>query len=315
MADPTAGFLARNTPAPPPPPTPQLGTQPALDILPEWKWFPSQGDKDIFGTIRRVNPTESQDKFGEAVVETGQLTAQLALIARLIPHPAIRVVAGFFAGVKGASEINKAHPSIGMAGNLAPVPAGYVKPDVYGLKPNWWLPNGVVKWLPLETELIGWGFPEQRIADDNRISNEVLRQLLSRQKNAADYAARQSFPDLRSIAGGEAPGFPVSIGIGQDVPTKEQFVAAAQAELDRRAKEGIVEYRREPRWYDLRAHPIGTLLTDTLGHIHPPRIPDVEPQPPAPLEASAAGSLNALGAKLTIGIQLILKAAKLNTDP
>lgn len=100
------------------------------------------------------------------MVKVVEITAALAAVARFVPGPAGKLFAFLVAGVEKDPGSGKVRPGRGTLGNALPAPVGFAGTDVYGLRPNWWLPSGSTKYIPKIADKIGIGIPEQRQEDE-----------------------------------------------------------------------------------------------------------------------------------------------------
>jgi len=176
-----------------------------------------------------------RDKAAHSAVKVVQITATLATIARFIPGPAGKLFAFLVAGVEKDPGTGKVRPGQGTAGNFLPAPIGFSSTEVYGLRPNWWLPSGSTKYIPRIADKIGIGIPEQRQEDEwwKAMANA---QRFERAFRVVEVEPFDVVSDLANATGGtfsRASVIRATSEIGFD-----ELVPAARFELARRERNG-----------------------------------------------------------------------------
>lgn len=173
-----------------------------------------------------------REKLGNAVVDVAKTTAVLGLIAKYVPHPALKAFALFWSGLQRDPHTGALRPGLVTLGNLAPVPLGYLDPPAVGVQPNWWLPAGATNYLPKIADRLGMGIPQQRAEDQAAKLAEALENEARRQ-NVVSGESNDTLADLVAGRGGFTRA-------GELFATKafgdtDALVRAAAAELNRRA--------------------------------------------------------------------------------
>ncbi len=124
-------------------------------------------------------PPDFNNREYRALVErealrVATITAALTAIARYVPGKAGKL-AGFVAvAFLGEPGENKKGNIGGAKTNPLPAPIGFSDPKVYGLKPNFYLPDGATQFIPQPVDIIGLGLNQQRVADQSADQRRLL---------------------------------------------------------------------------------------------------------------------------------------------
>jgi hypothetical protein len=225
-----------------------------------------------------VNPA-FQRKVGHDLEEVAKLTAQLAVISKLLPGPVGKIAAFAFAGVEKTHE-GRVRPSGATLLNALPSPFGYMPPEDFGLKKNFYLPAGSSTYLPAILDRARVGVAEQRVED------------LQRQNSLAENAVRSDLARARAAVAGESPATLDAILQGQGGFTRAGVVIATSgaglASLQLAAAERLEALRpkqppatratteRPPIPPDLAAlsAAVGVLALDLIGLLQSQNPPD-----------------------------------------
>lgn len=140
---------------------------------------------------REFNPDPPPPNFNDAAyrasveaeaIRLAKLTAAITLIARYVPGPVGKVAALASVAFLGNPGENKKGNLGGAKTNPLPAPVGFAKPDIFGLKPNYYLPAGSTQIIPQPLDLLGLGINEQRVEDmnaDQRANLESHRKFMN----------------------------------------------------------------------------------------------------------------------------------------
>lgn len=150
---------------------------------------------------------ERRAKTEHGLVHVAEFTAKFYVAARVLPHPALRAVALFFSGFTKDPYTGTVKPSPQLAGNLAPTPVGYMTPDVYGMKKNWWLLEGSTNYIPRALDrtkvIFDLGLAEQRAEDAVTNANKAAADAAARMKSANWLLQYEPEIILQDLASGE----------------------------------------------------------------------------------------------------------------
>lgn len=114
------------------------------------------------------NDKAYQQLAAAEALRVAEITAALTLIARYAPGPVAKVAGLAAVAFLGNPGENKKGNIGGAKTNPLPAPVGFADPKVFGLQPNYYLPNGVTQFVPQPVDLLGLGFNEQRFQDQSR---------------------------------------------------------------------------------------------------------------------------------------------------
>lgn len=175
---------------------------------------------------------ERAAKTAKGYAKAAAIVTTFGVIASRVPGPWGKLIAVAVAGLHKDASTGKVRPTAATATNALPAPLGWTDPGVYGLKPNWWLPEGGGWPAQFVPHWIGFGFHEQA-AEDERLARE------RRARNTAaavDDLRKMNPATLREIAAGNigrAPlvEFQLAYGIAPQQVSFLARVALGEAEL------------------------------------------------------------------------------------
>lgn len=189
----------------------------------------------IFPPDTMMGDPARRERAAKGVGRVGELTAELAVIARTVPGKAGQLLATLVAGVEKQPDTGKVFPVPGTATNLAPSPLGLMDPKVVGLEHNFYLPSGVTNFVPKEVHGIIPGMKLQAEIDHTNRVNQLDAQQRATLARARQFVALESDATLEQVLRKEFP-----LG-GQSTILKGRFSFqgdvldfAAQEELARR---------------------------------------------------------------------------------
>jgi hypothetical protein len=156
------------------------------------------------GAPMAINPADPvyRAKVAQDAQAVAELTAKLAVVAKILPGPVGRVFAFAIGGVEKSHQ-GKVRPTGDTALNFLPAPFGYMPAGDYGLRKNYYLPPGASTYIPPIADQLGLGLPEQR-AEDAARQNRIAQNLVSSDLAAARAAVADASPaTLASILQGQ----------------------------------------------------------------------------------------------------------------
>jgi hypothetical protein len=166
----------------------------------------------------------------EGLAHAVAFTAGVIALARFAPHPVVRATAAFLSGTK-AVEFGVVAPTPLIAGNLAPLPLGYVAPQAYGLKPNFYLPRDSSRHIPTIVDQFGIGTGQQRNEDAPQLIADAIAHRKAQEASALALVRKLSDQQLQQIASGNVPSVRPLSTFGQTQPTNAQLVTFAREQL------------------------------------------------------------------------------------
>ncbi len=159
----------------------------------------------VFPSDTLMGDPARRARAGKGVARVGELTIELAAIARTVPGRAGQLLASLVAGVEKQPDTGKIAPVPGTATNLAPSPIGLMDPTAVGLEHNFYLPSGVTNFIPRELHRFIPGGRMQAELDQTARVNELdarQRDILNR---ARQFVAPESDATLGQVVRGEFP--------------------------------------------------------------------------------------------------------------
>lgn len=108
---------------------------------------------------------QGESDFEKNARKVSQITAVAYVITRAIPGIPGKVFGKVAIAVIKDAGTGKVIPTTATLGVLLPSPFGFSNPRIYGLPPNYWLPEGATVFVPEFADFLGLGFPQQRELD------------------------------------------------------------------------------------------------------------------------------------------------------
>lgn len=150
---------------------------------------------------------ERREEFEKDMVHVGKVSGEIAVIARVLPHPVLRMLAFGLVGLEYDPHESKLNPTKAVSVNAAPAPVGFAEAKTYGLAPNWWLPSGTTDFIPAYFDRFklasALGIPQQRVEDI--AVNTVLAERAEVSRYLTGLAALENESDetLRAVSAGQ----------------------------------------------------------------------------------------------------------------
>jgi len=172
----------------------------------------------------------SASKTGKDVAKVTGIVIGVALVARVAPGAAGRALAKYGGGFEKSAVTGELSSGPLLATNLLPAPFGFAPADLYGLKPNYYLPAGSSRFVPEFFDPIGFGFKQQRAED------RAEAEQLGADDRSQVIRALRSLPteDLQQFAAGARELIEQGKVTGSDSVSIPDALELAEAELARR---------------------------------------------------------------------------------